>query len=94
MTKRKDKLQSTPTPSKDERWVVTYTEKGDPHYWEPYELYLARKFMSKIANVQFMAQCFWGKKITDKQRIWEIAQEMYEEYKDELPISYLEYYKP
>lgn len=85
MTKKEDKLRSIPIPS----------DYGKPTYWISYEAWVAMQFFNKIANILFGHVVIWGgKPITDKEKIYEIAKEVYKEYEDELPISYLEQYKP
>ncbi len=79
---------------KDDRWVVEYNEEGKPIFWQPYEQYIAGKFYSAVFDRTFIGPMIWGRpKITDEKEIYKIAQEIFEkEFKDILPIEYLEQY--
>lgn len=79
------------------KWVVTMDKNNKPCRWDPLPEYLARKFVSTVFDrTVFSPLMFWGEKITDKEKIYNIAKSIYEENEEfkDLPISYLEYYKP
>lgn len=74
-------------------WVVTYKDDGTWWYTEPYEHHLAVKYASKIFDTLFWGSKIWGKEITPERR-WIVAQQEYENFKEELPASHLAYYLP
>ena len=77
------------------KWVTKHKEDGSFWYMMPYVDHVAMKFMDAIRQRRVVGPLLWGlKPIEDKGTIWKIAQEEYENFKTELPASYLAYYLP
>ncbi len=62
--------------------------------WMSLEMQTALNFIKDIAHKSFEHRIVWGDSLS-KECLYSTAKNVYEKsYKDTLPISYLEYYKP